>query len=89
MQVRAIDVAAGVGLGLVVSLGSLALAYAVARPSIPPTIERVVYRELLRYRETIGRDNPVAAALADVVGTQQIASLVARIAAEVAREKLP
>jgi hypothetical protein len=89
MNVRGRDVAAGVALGLLSSLGAIALAYVAVRPSIPATVERVVYRELLRYRETIGRENPVAAALADVVGTQQIASLVARIAAEVAREKLP
>lgn len=89
MSVRARDVAAGVGLGLVSTLGLVALAYVVVRPSLPSTIERATIAELRAYRLTVDRSNPLAAVLADALGAEQLAALVGRIVRRVVEEKLP
>ncbi len=87
--VRALDVVAGVGLGLVSTVGLVAVAYAIARPSLPATIERATVAELRAYRLQVDRSNPLAAILADAVGAEQLAALVGRIVRRVAEEKLP
>lgn len=88
-MVRVRDVAAGVGLGLASTVGLVALVYAIARPSLPSTIERATVAELRAYRLQVDRNNPLAAILADALGAEQLAALVGRIVKRVAEEKLP
>lgn len=79
----------GVGVGLAATVGLVGLAYVVARPSLPSTIERATVAELRAYRLTVDRSNPLAAILADALGAEQLAAMIGRIVKRVAEEKLP
>lgn len=89
MSAPASSYVVGVGVGLAATVGLVGLAYAVARPSLPSTIERATVAELRAYRLQVDRNNPLAAILADALGAEQLAAMIGRIVKRVADEKLP